>query len=200
MSKMPAMPTSDERGVSTISYAILLPLFLMLLFGGFYVWKVISLQQGLNRATYLAARELSRRTVAHGNDTPSVHELVLRYLRSDGFLFSEFSRNNWTWRDEYLRVGVSGPDLARSGYIEQEGNVSIMFRVRAELDVPWSIKLPFLPARRLTLSATHVGSYVHQNYNRFGKKPDVDPEQESWHVSPWPNPTRTTSQPADLTK
>ncbi|MFQ5875026.1 MAG: TadE/TadG family type IV pilus assembly protein, partial [Dehalococcoidia bacterium] len=48
-----------QRGSALIQFVLVLPIFLILVFGSFAVWRVISAKQSLASGTYQAARYLS---------------------------------------------------------------------------------------------------------------------------------------------
>jgi len=49
-----------ERGASTVTYALVLPLFILLVFGTFEIWRIVSIRQSMERGVYRAARHLSQ--------------------------------------------------------------------------------------------------------------------------------------------
>ena len=49
-----------ERGASTVTYALVLPLFVLLVFGTFEIWRIVSIRQSMERGVYRGARYLSR--------------------------------------------------------------------------------------------------------------------------------------------
>jgi hypothetical protein len=193
----------DERGVSTVSYAVILPFFLLLLFGGYYVWQIVAVKQALNHATYMAARAISRsprvdvRYQAPQILGPMMYEMarasILEALRDqEGFVSREFSRRGITNIAPYLTVIVN-LEPTNGQPVERQGQTSILFEVYARLDLPWMIRPPFLPARSLSPSASHIGSFIPGDYlDLYGtrqldpEKPikAADPEAKPWRVSP----------------
>lgn len=176
----------DERGVSTVSYAVLLPLFLLLLFGGYYVWQIVAIKQALNRATYMAVRAISReidvRYPLPRDLNDRVRTRILSDLRTqEGFVSREFARRQVDIAP-YLTVIVDLEPTAGQP-VERQGQSSMLFAVYARLDLPWLISPPFLPARSLSPSSSHTGSFIHGTYLQYGQKP-VDPETKDWRVSP----------------
>jgi len=49
----------EKRGASVITYALTLPLFVLLVFGILEVWRVMAVRQSLNLGVYQAMRYLS---------------------------------------------------------------------------------------------------------------------------------------------
>jgi hypothetical protein len=180
----------DERGVSVVSYAVLLPLFLLLLFGGYYVWQIVAVKQSLNRATYMAVRAVSRqidiRYLAPQLLAPMITDMARASIANDlrtqeGFVSREFARRQVNIAS-YLTVVVDLEPTAGQP-VERQGQTGMLFEVYARLDLPWMISPPFLPTRSLSPSARHIGSFVHGTYLQFGQKPTY-PETQNWRVSP----------------
>jgi hypothetical protein len=180
----------DEHGVSTVTYAVLLPLFLLLLFGGYYVWQIVAIKQALNRATYMTVRSISRqvdiRYLAPQLLAPMITNMARAGIAYDlgtqeGFVSRELARRQVDVA-RYLTVVVDLEPTAGQP-VERQGQTGMLFEVYARLDLPWLIAPPFLPARSLSPSARHVGSFVHGTYLQYGQKP-ADPESQNWRVSP----------------
>ena len=49
----------DKRGATHVTYVLVLPLLILLVFGSFAVWRIIAIRQTLFHGTYKAARYLS---------------------------------------------------------------------------------------------------------------------------------------------
>ncbi len=49
----------DQRGVIVTQSLLILPIFILAVFGGFEVWKILSIKHSLHAATYQATRYLS---------------------------------------------------------------------------------------------------------------------------------------------
>lgn len=176
-------PCAKQRGASTVAYAVMLPLFLSLLFGAYYLWRAVALRQVLNRATYLATRQIARLDyhIFLGWDEARrnayAQEAINDYLLHDGFIPRHF---------DYTLQAVVDVDPARDFPVERLGgpaNYSILFAVRAELRVPL-VRLPF-GRRGLTISVQHLGTFTHEAYRLRGQRPSSDPEAQNWHVVPW---------------
>ena len=198
--------TSDERGASTISYAILLPLFVMLLLGGYYVWEIIAMRQALDRATYLAVRELAMPAANIAYTRPDAEELrdkaweiIFSKLEADPLIYAQFARHEEAdlRRDLTTDADIDpfpGQPTEREGPVQS----SVLFEIRATLRIPWLVQIPFLQARQsFSVSSRHIGSFYHSEYFRRGQRPS-DPEGRDWHVSPWPSSTPATPGRAPL--
>ena len=53
--------SADQRGATLVTYVLVLPLLILLIFGSFAVWRIIVIRQTLFLGTYKAAWELSWR-------------------------------------------------------------------------------------------------------------------------------------------
>ena len=176
-----------ELGVSTVSYAILLPVFLLLLLGSYQIWKLVAVKQALNRATYLATRELGR-ALPIGPKPDAGYE-VYRRLLTDSFIEREFADYGGVRR--YLRVTINREPVPKLS-AEDDGR---LFQVRAELQLPWLVRIPILGDRHLAVSTTHISGFTAQEFGRGREQDDpanvelADPEAGGWFVSPWPTST-----------
>jgi len=52
--------TRDERGVTVITFALVLPIFLLAIFGMFEVWKIMSVRESLYLGMHRAAAYLTK--------------------------------------------------------------------------------------------------------------------------------------------
>ena len=174
-----------EQGSSTVSYVLLLALFVSLLFGAFYLWKVVALRQSLNRATYLAVRDLSAAAfpAQEANLRAAARDKVLAELTRDGFVVEEFARHGEPVV-KHLLVTVD-LDPLQGQPVERDGAASLAFEVRAWLQVPWIFKIPLFSSYMPILSARHMGTFVHPQYSYIGRRPAQDPERQDWHLSPF---------------
>ncbi len=64
-----------------MTYALVLPLFILLVFGTFEIWRIVSIRQSLERGIYRAARHLSQH--------------CLRYEYARDLAYSEVAQNSW---------------------------------------------------------------------------------------------------------
>jgi hypothetical protein len=81
-----ASPKHNKRGASTVTYAMVLPLFILLIFGTFEIWRVISIRQSMERGVYRAARLLSQRRTPVWQDI--ARNLALSELTENAWLMS----------------------------------------------------------------------------------------------------------------
>lgn len=143
----------DQRGTTLVTYALVLPLLILLIFGSFAVWQIMVIRQSLSLGTYQAAWELSQQA---------------RYLPLDEEVWREIA-------EPIVRENVEGNHLIEPGFTL---NVDItlpntlacpssgsrlvddtLFAVKATLSLPTPIRIPYLDPVNLTLTEQHT-SYV----------------------------------------
>jgi len=141
----------DQRGATLVTYALVLPLLILLIFGSYAVWRIMVIRQSLSLGTYQAAWELSQQArylpldeeVWRGIAEPIVRENVEgNRLIEPGFT---------------LHVAVTLPNTnvcGRSPLVDD-----IIFTVKATLSLPTPIRIPYLDPVNLTLTEQHT-SYV----------------------------------------
>jgi len=128
-----------------LTYLLLLPVFLMIIFGALQVWRIISIKQSLHLGTYRTVRCLSmydyRNTGRDGCET------LLRATLAENALLDDGVENDVriTYFDNQGRVI---PDPTLSAYVDECGEV---FSMETELTLPWSVVIPYLPERKMTL-------------------------------------------------
>jgi hypothetical protein len=145
----------DSRGVSTVTYALVLPLFILLVFGILEIWRVVAVRQSLYLGTYTAARYLSAESrswrVSRADQWEPLAAEVAR-----GIVDGELRRNNLIPGGYALTVqatvepGRRGTDLTHLGWL---------FTLRVDLSVPGLITLPILNMSTISFVERQV-SYV----------------------------------------
>jgi len=143
----------DKRGATVVTYALLFPILILLIFGGFEVWKVISIKQSLNAGTYQAARHLSNEVYNEGRhlpDDPDDWEVEAEVI-AKGIIARELEKT-FVGSDAAfdVEVTIETPDRSKCEWI---------FSVRAELPLPWTTVIPYLPSRNMLLVEQHT-SYI----------------------------------------
>ena len=152
----------DQQGTTLVTYVLVLPLFILLIFGSFAVWRIMVIRQSLALGTYTAARELS----SQGRSLP---------LDEDEW---------WGIADPIVRTQVEGNHLIESGYALDVAVIlpstngcapslridSILFTVEAALILPTPIRIPYLDPVNLTLTEQH-SSFVECPHGWRGTPP-----------------------------
>jgi hypothetical protein len=118
----------DCRGVTAIAYMLILPIFIVLVFGVLEIWKVMAVKQSLYLGAYKAARVLSW----EGRSYPSADAWQWEARANDrakGIIAEELNRNALLPQGYTLNVSVS-VEAGRRGSTASWG---WLFGVRAEL-------------------------------------------------------------------
>jgi hypothetical protein len=159
-----------QRGGALIEFVLVLPLFIILVFGSFAVWKVVSAKQSLASGTYQAARYLSveGRFLDYApdlDDDPddwqdAARVIIVRELENNSLLrplpqpvITIESRNP-----------PSPPKCPERRCTESSRAVDpclldALFTVQAEINLPWSVHIPFLDPEPITLAEKRT-SYI----------------------------------------
>jgi len=145
----------DKKGASVVTYALVLPLFILLVFGILEIWKVITVRQSLYLGVYQAVRQLSSEGRTWRLGSPGQWEQDAR-VRASGIIDNELKRNTLIPQGYTLRVQVVIEPEARGSDLTQLG---WFFTARAELMVPGLVTLPLLNFGTVTLVEQQV-SYV----------------------------------------
>jgi hypothetical protein len=189
-------PTRDERGsVDLIQLVLVLPIFVLLLYGSFEIWKIVSVKQSLGAATYQAAR--CRSVYSKCNQVPSMEDDDFRCER---VLLNELEDNSFVDGEDLVGVEIR--------YRNEDGDVICVlavnqhlmpekiscqqdptqlgrnqkFDVEAALFLPWPIVVPGLSFEgdEATSSPTLVAR--HRSYIECGP---------GWRPTPVPTPLPT---------
>jgi len=178
----------DKRGsYELLQFALILPIFVVILYGSFELMKLVSIRQSLDAGTYQAARYLSvyHTSYAHPERVkPRTGDDTLRAVR---LIWESLQNNSYLAEDPAVRLSVhyynalgqeigSPADLScsdmESALEDQEQN-GLIFTVRTELTLPWKASVLGISLGTVTLTSSQT-SFV-----------DCGP----W--VPWPPPTPT---------
>ena len=135
----------DKRGTSFLTYVLTLPAFILLIFGALQVWRIISIKQSLHVGTYQTVRCLS--LYDSRNATKAGCESLLHATLANNGLIGDIPASS-LGITYYDNRGVVIPDPTQSAYVDECGEV---FSMHTELALPWSVVVPFLPARDMIL-------------------------------------------------
>jgi hypothetical protein len=146
----------DKRGASAVTYVFILPLFVLLAFGTFEIFKVISVRQSLSLGAYKAARHLSAygRTWLAPTSPANAWENAARQSATE-IIDQELEDNDFLPQGYSLRVQVVIDSHGR----DNPSRLGWLFTIRAELAVPNLIRLPPLKFGTITLVERQV-SYI----------------------------------------
>lgn len=153
----------DSRGSTIIQFVLVLPIFIILVFGSYEIWKLVHLKRSLEAATVQAARYLSIEG-SHLDKYPEDWEayawtIVAQELENEPLLQDELSGAElWIEVDTRFRFGeprCPGEDSksAREAVNRAE---RAQFSVYSELRIPSPIRIPLVgTAGNLTLTERH---------------------------------------------
>lgn len=131
---------TGEEGASLVQTFLILPILLLVVIGGYQVWKAHSVRESLRSGTYQAARYLSI--------NPNVGSWLLT-ARYD-FIVPELVNNGLVEREVAEQVVVFAP--------RPPLECNQPFTIRAEL--PWRAVIPFLEREDWRLVSEHNGRIV----------------------------------------
>lgn len=139
----------EKRGASIITYALTLPLFVLLVFGILEIWRVMAVRQSLNLGAYQAMRYLS----SQGRDWLPSSAGAWETIAASTATYTinaELQRNALVPDDSTLQVQVAIEPNAPANL----DDLGWFFTVRAELALPdvitvqpLSAILPSLPLK-----------------------------------------------------
>jgi len=148
----------EKRGASVITYALTLPLFVLLVFGILEIWRLMAVRQSLNLGVYQAMRYLS----SQGRDwLPSSAGAweTIAVARATGTISAELQRNALVPENSTLQVKVVIEPNAPANL----DDLAWFFTVRAELILPDVITvqpltaiLPSLPLKLVEEQCSYI--------------------------------------------
>ena len=158
----------EQRGSALIQFVLVLPIFLIIIFGSFAVWRVISAKQSLASGTYQAARYLSvegrfLHYYPDEDDDPDDWEDVARII-----IANELKNNSLLSPSPQPIISFEpeppdGPKCPRQRCTEASNAMDCLrdalFTIRAEITLPWLARIPFLDPENITLAEKRT-SYI----------------------------------------
>lgn len=136
-----ALDRKDERGAILVQTVLILPILILIVVGGFEVWKVMSVKESLTSGTSEAARYLS---FNHGvGDKSWAEQRIIR---------KELSNNDLVG-NTHLALDIRYYN-ASGGRIGDPSSLSCgaEFSVEAEVRLPWTITIPGLSPINLSIT------------------------------------------------
>jgi hypothetical protein len=153
----------DVKGAGNpIEFALVLPVFLLLLFGTYQVWEIASIKESLDRGVLQAAeywstclRESSVNSSVYTRTAERIiqaelsHNATLRYR-------AEKSLNPLTLQIRYYRYDVE--HAQRRWEITNPAQLGDFetFLIEARLWIPWEIHIPLLPQQNFSVRTSHL--------------------------------------------
>jgi len=126
-----------KRGSSFIQTMLILPIFLLIVLGGYEIWRVHSVKESLRSGTYQATRYLSINPNTSDWHGTARNDFIVPELLNNGLVGSEIASQ--------VRVITYPPPL----------ECGETFSVRAE--VPWQAVIPFAAPQDLVIAAQYEG-------------------------------------------
>ncbi|HID87133.1 MAG TPA: hypothetical protein EYP55_07100 [Anaerolineae bacterium] len=129
-----------------MTYILILPILILLIFGGFAMWRIMVIRQSLYLGTYQAARELSWRGRTLPLDEGVWQGIAYSIVRT------EVEKNYLIESGSTLDVTVALPNtLACPAYTSRPVD-DVLFTVKATLTLPTPIRIPYLDPVNVTLT------------------------------------------------
>ncbi len=163
----------DRKGAyDLIQFALILPIFVTILYGSFELLKLVSIRQSLDAGTYQAARYLS---VYHKSYYDSRYDRadIDDSLRAERLIWESLQANPFISRGMPIRIVVrysnsNGQELSspvdfncRPAPIDGSINVlarspDVIFTVHAQVMFPWTTSVLGLSMGNVTLASAHT--------------------------------------------
>ena len=159
----------DRRGAyDLIQFAMILPVFVVILYGSFEIFKLASVRQSLDTGTYQATRYLSvyhmyyyddgyNRTAA--DDTARAESLIWESMRASQFISSntqlEIVIRYFDGAGQQIATPVDFPCRSIRDALNQPG--SLAFTVEARATLPWQASVLGLSLGTISLNSRHSG-------------------------------------------
>jgi hypothetical protein len=179
----------DRRGAyDLIQFALVLPVFVLILYGSFELIKLVSIRQSLESGTYQAARYLSVYHMYYYDsqydrsavdDTARAERLIWDSVLANSYLSAgmpiqlQIRYFNGAGEEIATPVDFQCPDIRNA--LNSPYSNKLIFAVRTRLTVPWQTSLLGLSMGSVTLTSGHT-SFI-----------DCGP----WYPPPRPTPTPT---------
>ena len=140
--------TKDERGVTVVTFVLVFPIFILVIFGMFEVWKIISVRESLHLG-------MSR---------------VAVYLTKEGRYLPDWWED-WEVEAEIITLEIITLELANSPFVPDGVDIQTEVRIddpdlpkcdwlfTARAEVPWTAVIPYIPFGDMTL-AEQTTSYI----------------------------------------
>lgn len=158
-------PTSlrrDQRGSTIIQFLLVLPIFIMLIFASYEIWKLVHLKQSLEAATIQATRYLSVEGLYFLDEYPDgwrrrAYAIVADELANEPLLQDE-PVELWVdvgTRFRYGRPQCPGEEAKRASMAVNRAERA-QFAVHSRLQIPSPLRIPLVAtADNLALAESH---------------------------------------------
>lgn len=158
----------DRRGTTVIQFVLVLPIFLLLLFGAYELWRLVAIKQRLEAATIQATRYLMvegrfliapHRAGAFPYEWENLaREIIVDQLVDDPLVGGALANSVQVVVDTPTRFAPTCPGGGFDAPVNRLRNAQ--FSVTAALRIPSPLRIPFLGvAEGIVLQETHT-AYV----------------------------------------
>jgi hypothetical protein len=131
----------DKKGTILVQTVVMLPLLILVVIGGFEVWKVMSVRQSLTSGTLEAATYLS---FNHGmGDQNRAEEKIIHKELSNNDLIGDTPLDLDIRYYDASDSRIEDPTLLPCG---------VLFSVETELRLPWAVTIPGLSPMHLSIT------------------------------------------------
>ena len=124
----------DKRGSILIQTVVILPILILVVFGSFEVWKVMSVKQSLTSGTSEAARYLSFNHGV-GDKDDAEKKIIYKELSNNDLIDDPYSLDLEIRYYNASDVQIGDPTILPCG---------ALFSMETELRLPWTINIPGL--------------------------------------------------------
>jgi len=192
LKRLRALLKDQEGAYDLIQFALILPIFIIILYGSFELMKLISIRQSLDAGTYQAARYLS---VYHKfyYDSRYNRESVDDKRRAEQLIWESLLSNPFISEDTQMHVVIryfngAGQEISSPTDFDCEqirtaldnpASSDLVFTVRTQVTLPWQASVLGLSLGNVTLTSVHT-SFV-----------DCGPWYPPPRTTPTPTPTPT---------
>ncbi len=177
----------DQRGAyDLIQFALILPIFVVILYGSFELMKLASIRQSLDAGTYQAARYLSvhhkfyydhRYNRESVDDTLRAECLIRESLLANSFISTDTPMHivirYFNGAGQEIRSPVNFDCVRIKTHLDNPDTSNLVFTVRTQITLPWQASVLGLSLGNVTLTSAHT-TFV-----------DCGP----WYPPPLPTPT-----------
>jgi hypothetical protein len=150
--------SADQRGATLVTYVLVFPLLILLIFGSFAVWRIMAIRQTLFLGTYKAAWELSQQARELPLDDPNEWwEIADSTIREEVEGRGGKGGNPLIESGYTLNVVVTLPNILACPPVHDSRPITdILFTVEATLSLPAPVRIPFLDPEPITLTERHT--------------------------------------------
>ena len=186
--RLKALREDNGGAYDLIQFALIIPIFVLILYTSFEVIRLVSVRQSLESGTYQAARYLSvyhmyyydsRYNRLEVDDTQRAEQLIWESLLANPYIAEKAGIQvvirYFNGAGEQIVTPVDFPCREIENLLSYPDTSNLVFTVRTQVTMPWETSLLGLSMGSITLTSSHT-SFV-----------DCGP----WYPPPRPTPTPT---------